>query len=135
MASIRTGLPRTVFDDQCPQTLALPKEVDRWPLTTPREKLVTIGVNVGAMAGCFLRLAVRVLRAHCEHPVRRMFRLSILYLFVLVAALIVERASTMAIAQHAGGLNDGHGRAGLLERCQPIMGAAGSGRRFHGLIQ
>ncbi len=54
------------------------------------------------MAGCFLRLAVRVLRAHGEHPVRRMFRLSILYLFVLFAALIVERASTMAIVRPAG---------------------------------
>ena len=54
------------------------------------------------MAGCYLRLAVRVLRAHGEHPVRRMFRLSILNLFVLFAALIVERASTMAIARPAG---------------------------------
>ncbi|MGH6927481.1 MAG: heme o synthase [Dongiaceae bacterium] len=58
---------------------------------------------VSVMGACFLLLAVRVLRERGGRAARRMFRFSILYLFVLFAALIIERASAAAFAQLAGG--------------------------------
>jgi protoheme IX farnesyltransferase len=62
---------------------------------------IAYGVAVAVMGACFLLLAVRVLRERGERAARRMFRFSILYLFVLFAALIIERASATAIAQLA----------------------------------
>jgi protoheme IX farnesyltransferase len=56
------------------------------------------------MGACFLLLAVRVLRERGKLAARRMFRFSILYLFALFAALIVEHASATAFAQLSGRL-------------------------------
>jgi heme o synthase len=64
---------------------------------------IAYGVAVAVMGTCFLLLAVRVLRERGARAARRMFRFSILYLFVLFAALIIERASATGIAQLAGG--------------------------------
>jgi protoheme IX farnesyltransferase len=51
----------------------------------------------------FLLIAVQVLRERGGRAARRMFRFSILYLFVLFAALIIEHASAAALAQLAEG--------------------------------
>ena len=48
------------------------------------------------MGGYFVVLAVQVLRERGDRAARRMFKFSILYLFTIFAALIVERVSTMA---------------------------------------
>jgi protoheme IX farnesyltransferase len=64
---------------------------------------IAYGVAAAVMGACFLLLAVGVLRERGERAARRMFRFSILYLFVLFAALIIDRASATAIAQLAGG--------------------------------
>jgi protoheme IX farnesyltransferase len=56
------------------------------------------------MGARFLLLAVRVLRERGERATLRMFRFSILYLFVLFAMLIVEHASATAFAQLSGRL-------------------------------
>ncbi len=55
------------------------------------------GIVVVAMGGYFLLLAFRVLRERGDDVERRMFRFSILYLFVLFAALIVEQVAEIAI--------------------------------------
>ena len=65
---------------------------------------IAYGAAVTVMGAYFLLLAVRILRERGERAARRMFRFSILYLFVLFAALIVGRASTAALAQLAAGL-------------------------------
>ena len=57
------------------------------------------GAAAAVMGARFLLLAVRVLRERGEFAARRMFRFSILYLFVLFAALIVEHASAAVFAQ------------------------------------
>ena len=54
---------------------------------------IVYGVAAAVMGTCFLLLAVRVLRERSGRTARRMFRFSILYLFVLFAALIIESAS------------------------------------------
>ncbi len=54
---------------------------------------IVYGAAAAVMGTGFLLLAVRVLHERGERNARRMFRFSILYLFVLFAALIVERAS------------------------------------------
>ena len=55
---------------------------------------------VAATAGAYLLLlAIRVLRDRSEAAARRMFGYSIIYLFVLFAALIVERAFLTAVVQ------------------------------------
>jgi len=64
---------------------------------------IAYGAAVAVLGSCFLLLAVRVLRERGNRAARRMFRFSILYLFVLFAALIVERMSATAVAQLAGG--------------------------------
>ena len=83
------------------------------------------GIAYGAasvvMGAYFLLLAVRVLRERGKLAARCMFRLSILYLFVLFAAMIVEHASATAFAQLSGGWYDGHGQAGLTERVHLIL--------------
>jgi protoheme IX farnesyltransferase len=61
------------------------------------------GVVVAVMGACFLLLAVRVLRDRGGRAARHMFRFSILYLFVLFAALIIEHGSATAFAPLAGG--------------------------------
>ena len=53
---------------------------------------IVYGVAAAVMGTCFLLLAVRVLRERDGRSARRMFRFSIVYLFVLFAALIIERA-------------------------------------------
>jgi len=63
---------------------------------------IVYGAAVAFMGACFLLLAVRVLRERGGRAARRMFRFSILYLFVLFAALIIEHASATALAQLAG---------------------------------
>jgi protoheme IX farnesyltransferase len=63
---------------------------------------IAYGATVALMGTRFLMLAVEVLRDRDEHAACRMFRFSILYLFALFAALIVERASATALAQLAG---------------------------------
>jgi protoheme IX farnesyltransferase len=60
---------------------------------------IAYGATAAVMGACFLLLAVRVLRERGERAARRMFRFSILYLFVLFAALIIERASATAFGQ------------------------------------
>ena len=62
------------------------------------------GAAAAVMGARFLLLAVRVSRERGELAARRMFRFSILYLFVLFAALIVEHASATAFAQLSGRL-------------------------------
>jgi protoheme IX farnesyltransferase len=59
---------------------------------------IAYGMAAAVMGACFLLLAVRVLREQGERAARRMFRFSILYLFVLFAALIIERALAPALA-------------------------------------
>ena len=56
------------------------------------------GVAVAVMGAYFLLLAVRVLREPGERAALRMFRFSIVYLFVLFAALIVGHTSAVALA-------------------------------------
>ena len=51
----------------------------------------------------FLLLAVQVLRDHGTRAPRLMFRFSILYLFMLFAALIIERVSATGFVPLAGG--------------------------------
>jgi protoheme IX farnesyltransferase len=63
---------------------------------------ITYGSTAAIMGACFLLLAVRVLRERGGRAARLMFRFSILYLFVLFAALIIERVSATAFAQLAG---------------------------------
>ncbi len=53
---------------------------------------IAYSAAAAVMGAYFLLLAVRVRREPGERAARRMFRFSILYLFVLFAALIVERA-------------------------------------------
>ena len=65
---------------------------------------IAYGAAAAVMGAYFLLLAVRVLRERGELAARHMFRFSILYLFVLFAALIVEHASAMAFAQLSGRL-------------------------------
>jgi protoheme IX farnesyltransferase len=60
------------------------------------------GGAVAVMGAYFLLLAVRVLCEQTNRSARRMFRFSIFYLFVLFAALIVERAATMVAVPLVG---------------------------------
>jgi protoheme IX farnesyltransferase len=62
---------------------------------------IAYGVVVAVMGAFFVLLAIRVLRERGGRAARQMFRFSILYLFVLFAALMIERASAAAIAQLA----------------------------------
>ncbi len=64
---------------------------------------IAYGTAAAVMGACFLLLAVRVLRERGVRTAQRMFRFSILYLFVLFAVLIIEHASATAFAQLAGG--------------------------------
>jgi heme o synthase len=52
--------------------------------------VVYLAVSIG-LGACFIVCAVQTLRAFDDAPARRMFAFSILYLFVLFAALIGER--------------------------------------------
>jgi heme o synthase len=63
---------------------------------------IPYGAAAAIMGAWFLLLAVRVLREPGGRAARLMFRFSILYLFVLFAALIIERLSTTTVAQPAG---------------------------------
>jgi protoheme IX farnesyltransferase len=54
------------------------------------------------MGGAFVMLAVQVLRAAGDRAARRMFGFSILYLFVLFAVLIAERAPALHLAHIMG---------------------------------
>jgi heme o synthase len=56
------------------------------------------GVTAAGMGAYFLLLAVRVLGERGAGAARLMFRFSILYLFVLFAALVIERVSVTAFA-------------------------------------
>jgi protoheme IX farnesyltransferase len=58
------------------------------------------GVAAAALGGFFIFLALRVLSAATDDSARRMFGFSVLYLFLLFALLIVDRAPGLA----AGGL-------------------------------
>ena len=60
------------------------------------------GATVAVVGVWFLLLAVRVRYEQGNRAARRMFRFSIIYLFVLFAALIVERAAISAGALLAG---------------------------------
>jgi protoheme IX farnesyltransferase len=64
---------------------------------------ITYGAAAAVVGACFLRLAVGVLRERDGRAARDMFRFSILYLFVLFAALIIEHALAPTYAQLAGG--------------------------------
>ncbi len=72
------------------------------PLSFVPLVLGTAGIAYGAVAAVmgtgFLLLAVQVLRDHGTRAPRLMFRFSILYLFMLFAALIIERVSAMGPA-------------------------------------
>jgi len=59
---------------------------------------IAYGAAVAVMDACFLLLAIQVLRERGGRAARRMFRFSILYLFVLFAALIIEHASATAFS-------------------------------------
>jgi protoheme IX farnesyltransferase len=59
---------------------------------------IAYGMAATIMGACFLLLAVRVLREQGARTARRMFRFSILYLFVLFAALIIEQPLAAAFA-------------------------------------
>jgi protoheme IX farnesyltransferase len=65
---------------------------------------IVYGATAAVMGARFLLLAVRVLHERGELAARRMFRFSILYLFVLFAAMIVEHVSATAFAQLSGRL-------------------------------
>jgi len=49
-------------------------------------------VSAALLSGCFLLLAVKVLRRDDNKPARDMFGFSILYLFALFGLLILDRA-------------------------------------------
>jgi heme o synthase len=65
---------------------------------------IVYGAAAAVMGVRFLLLAVRVLHERGGLAAPRMFRFSILYLFVLFAALIVEHASAAVFAQLSGRL-------------------------------
>jgi protoheme IX farnesyltransferase len=71
----------------------------------------TAGAVYGAVAAvmglCFVLLAGAVLRSESDRPARQLFGFSILYLFVLFALLILDRAPGLL-----GGLLSGAGLAG-----------------------
>jgi protoheme IX farnesyltransferase len=79
------------------------------PLSFAPLVLGMAGIGYGAvitvMGACFLLLAIRVLRERGGRAPRHMFRFSILYLFVLFAALMIEPASAATIAHLAAILN------------------------------
>ena len=50
------------------------------------------GLTAGVLGGLFILAAVRVLKDESDRSARRMFAFSILYLFLLLALLIVDRA-------------------------------------------
>jgi protoheme IX farnesyltransferase len=64
---------------------------------------IAYGAVVAVMGAGFLLLAIQVRRERGGRAARHMFRFSILYLFVLFAALIVDHASAMAFAPLAEG--------------------------------
>ena len=70
-----------------------------WPLAVAPAVLGVTGWIYGAVAlvfsAAFTALAVRVLRSELERPARQMFGFSILYLFVLFAAMVVDRAPSL----------------------------------------
>jgi heme o synthase len=72
---------------------------------------IAYGAAAAVMGACFLLLAVQVLRERGVRAAQRMFRFSILYLFVLFAVLIIEHASATAFAQLAGNWADDHAQA------------------------
>jgi protoheme IX farnesyltransferase len=76
------------------------------PLSFAPLVLGTAGIGYGVVAAImgigFLLLAVQVLRERGGRAARLMFRFSILYLFMLFAALIIERVSAIAFAPLAG---------------------------------
>ena len=51
-----------------------------------------------ALGACFVLLALRVLRDHGERAARRLFGFSILYLFLLFAALMAEQTPGLRLA-------------------------------------
>src|SRR5262249_4342363 len=65
---------------------------------------IAYGAVAAIMGACFLLHAVPVLLERGVRAARRLFRCSILYLFVLFAALIIEHASATAFALLAGTL-------------------------------
>jgi heme o synthase len=77
------------------------------PLSFAPLVLGTAGIGYGVVAAVmgigFLLLAVQVLRDQGTRAPRLMFRFSILYLFMLFAALIIERVSATAFVPFAMG--------------------------------
>ena len=71
-----------------------------WPLAVAPTLLGVTGWIYGAVAlalsAAFTALAVRVLYAEGERPARQMFGFSIVYLFVLFAVMMVDRAPALA---------------------------------------
>jgi len=60
---------------------------------------IAYALSAAAVNAGFLLLAIKVMRERGGHAAWQMFRFSILYLFVLFAALIVEHGSAAALAQ------------------------------------
>jgi protoheme IX farnesyltransferase len=60
------------------------------------------GATAAAMGVCLLRSAIEVHRQRSRPAARRMFRLSILYLLLLFAALIIDHASEVVFARLDG---------------------------------
>src|SRR3546814_18387110 len=78
---------------------------------------LTYGVAVAIMGAGFLLLAFRVRYEQDDRTARSLFRFSILYLFLLFGALIVERAAALAPLAGGGGLSPvGRGRVCLGDR-------------------
>src|SRR3546814_19160373 len=78
---------------------------------------LTYGVAVAIMGAGFLLLAFRVRYEQDDRTARSLFRFSILYLFVLFGALIVERAAALAPLGGGVGLSLGvRGRLGVMGR-------------------
>ncbi len=57
------------------------------------------GTAAAVMGSCMLLFAIQVMGERSDHAARRMFRFSILYLFILFLALIVERLSAIIFTQ------------------------------------
>jgi protoheme IX farnesyltransferase len=63
---------------------------------------IAYGAVVAVMGAFLLLLAVRVLREQGGHAAQHLFRFSILYLFVLFAALMIEHATATPVAPPVG---------------------------------
>ena len=69
--------------------------VPAWEEAVPGAGFV-YGICALALSGAFVVLAIQVLRDQGQRAAKRMFAFSILYLFVLFALLILDRASGLA---------------------------------------